>query len=73
MLVRRAGRLDLPIKVMRLIVLSVGRKLISMTDYPAKKKKLSEKPKLCEECYVNYADPPSKLCPGCQAYKEHQK
>jgi hypothetical protein len=26
---------------------------------------------LCEGCGVNYADPPSKLCPGCQAYQEH--
>lgn len=27
---------------------------------------------ICEECGVNLRDPPSKLCPGCQAYKEHQ-
>lgn len=26
----------------------------------------------CYECEVNYADTPSKLCPGCQAYREHQ-
>ncbi len=26
---------------------------------------------LCEECFKYYSDPPSKLCPGCQAYKEH--
>jgi len=26
----------------------------------------------CYECAVNYADTPSKLCPGCQAYREHQ-
>lgn len=25
----------------------------------------------CYECEVNYADTPSKLCPGCQAYREH--
>lgn len=28
---------------------------------------------MCESCQQNYADPPSKLCPGCQAYKEHQQ
>lgn len=27
----------------------------------------------CEECGKYRADPPSKLCPGCQAYREHQK
>ncbi len=25
----------------------------------------------CEECGINYADYPSKLCPGCEAYLEH--
>ena len=26
----------------------------------------------CEGCDINFADPPSKLCPGCQAYRDHQ-
>lgn len=30
-------------------------------------------PLLCEGCGCNRADPPSKLCPGCQAYQEHQR
>ena len=30
-------------------------------------------PKLCEECGIYPADPPSKVCPGCEAYREHQK
>lgn len=30
-------------------------------------------PLRCESCDQNYADPPSKLCPGCQAYQEHQR
>lgn len=34
-----------------------------MKDYPAKKQK--QYPKLCEECFENFADTPSKLCPGC--------
>lgn len=28
--------------------------------------------KMCSECGVNPADPPGDLCPGCDAYKEHQ-
>ena len=28
-------------------------------------------PKLCEDCRKNWADWPSKLCPGCEAYREH--
>jgi hypothetical protein len=26
----------------------------------------------CEECRINWADLPSRLCPGCEAYREHQ-
>lgn len=28
--------------------------------------------KRCDGCESGWADPPSKLCPGCQAYREHQ-
>ena len=28
-------------------------------------------PPLCDECGVNRADPPSNVCPGCEAYREH--
>jgi hypothetical protein len=28
-------------------------------------------PPRCESCGINPADPPSKLCVGCQAYREH--
>lgn len=31
-----------------------------------------KRPIKCEECGKDYADPPSKLCPVCQAYKEHR-
>jgi len=27
---------------------------------------------LCDSCGKNSADLPSRLCPGCQAYREHQ-
>lgn len=30
------------------------------------------RPMRCEGCDQNFADPPSKLCPGCQAYRDHQ-
>jgi hypothetical protein len=26
----------------------------------------------CTGCGIHWADPPSALCPGCQAYREHQ-
>lgn len=29
------------------------------------------RPAICEECGKYPADPPSKLCPGCEAYREH--
>ena len=29
-------------------------------------------PPLCEQCGKNPSDPPSKFCPGCDAYLEHQ-
>ncbi len=28
-------------------------------------------PPICEECGVHLADPPRKICPGCDAYREH--
>jgi hypothetical protein len=30
-------------------------------------------PDKCEECGQYPADPPSRLCPGCEAYQEHQR
>jgi hypothetical protein len=30
------------------------------------------RPMKCEGCLQNWADPPSRLCPGCEAYSEHQ-
>jgi hypothetical protein len=36
-------------------------------------KSYRKRPPICEGCGVNRADPPSKLCPGCQAYQEHQR
>jgi hypothetical protein len=32
-----------------------------------------ERAPLCADCGKYRADPPSKLCPGCQAYVEHQR
>ena len=32
-----------------------------------------DRPRLCEDCDIYWADPPSRLCPGCQAYREHQQ
>jgi len=30
------------------------------------------RPPLCVGCGVNRSDPPSRFCPACQAYREHQ-
>jgi hypothetical protein len=30
-------------------------------------------PPLCDACGRNRSDPPSKLCPGCEAYMAHQR
>lgn len=32
-----------------------------------------DKARPCAECGTNWADPPSTLCPGCEAYREHQR
>ena len=37
-----------------------------------KKPTSREKRRRCDGCGVNWADPPSALCPGCEAYCEHQ-
>jgi hypothetical protein len=31
------------------------------------------RPPVCEECGIYRADPPSKICVGCEAYREHQR
>lgn len=36
---------------------------------PAKPREVRIRP--CEDCGRFAADPPSKLCPGCEAYREH--
>lgn len=46
-----------------------------IVDYEVWKRRAMEpkpQPARCAECDRYYADPPSKLCPGCQAYREHQ-
>lgn len=40
--------------------------------WKAAAKKRLQKPPKCLECGVNRADPPSRLCPGCEAYREHK-
>lgn len=36
-------------------------------------RKAPSRPPMCEGCGVYRADPPSSLCVGCQAYREHQR
>ena len=41
---------------------------------PTKAGKLTaQRPKLCIDCGIYPADPPSSRCPGCEAYREHQQ
>ena len=42
-------------------------------DWQAMLKAALDEPEcpMCDECGKYPADPPSKLCPGCQAYREH--
>jgi rubrerythrin len=50
-----------------------GEAATSRTYKPTVAERL-KRPPLCEECgIINRSDPPSKLCPGCQAYAEHQR
>jgi hypothetical protein len=37
------------------------------------KKQPPKKPLMCEDCGKYPADYPSRLCPGCEAYQEHQR
>jgi hypothetical protein len=30
-------------------------------------------PTMCASCGKYRSDPPSRLCPGCEAYQEHQR
>jgi hypothetical protein len=30
-------------------------------------------PPVCEECGIYPSDPPSQICVGCEAYKEHTR
>lgn len=35
------------------------------------KRRRERMPKVCDSCGQNPPDPPSRLCPGCQAYRDH--
>lgn len=39
-------------------------------DMPEQQRRIKHA-KRCIDCLTNWADPPSKLCPGCQAYRDH--
>lgn len=46
--------------------------IVAKLERKAKEIDGTRRPKKCDECGINYADPPSKICPGCEAYREHQ-
>lgn len=39
----------------------------------AKRKPKPKRPPFCSQCGTHRSDPPSKLCPGCEAYLDHTK
>jgi hypothetical protein len=55
---------DSPIKT------EIDGKTVEIHDFDCTKEK-RKRAKRCDECGIYMADPPSRLCPGCQAYKEH--
>jgi hypothetical protein len=42
-----------------------------LRGYDRRKRELADEPKLCAGCGKNWADLPSRFCPGCEAYREH--
>ncbi len=44
---------------------------ILLAEHQAARAKRVRRPRLCEDCQQNPADPPGRLCPGCEAYREH--
>lgn len=34
-------------------------------------RRVAAEERMCEDCGERPADPPSRLCPGCEAYREH--
>jgi hypothetical protein len=40
--------------------------------WKAAAKEKVRRPPMCDGCGAKRSDPPSKLCVGCQAYREHQ-
>lgn len=40
--------------------------------YLGRPKEPVKRPPMCEGCGKHRSDPPSKLCVGCQAYRDHQ-
>ena len=43
------------------------------TKQPAKRRKRMVRAKTCVSCGVYIAEPPSFVCEGCEAYREHQQ
>jgi len=55
---------------LRCVELMRNERRISLAEYAAAVRVLLEA-MLCEDCGKFPADYPSKLCPGCQVYREH--
>lgn len=40
---------------------------------PVRGTRPNRRAKKCAECGTHWADPPSTLCPGCEAYRDHTR
>jgi hypothetical protein len=57
---------------LKLPIVKLGRKTLVPVDTVLPTVALSYR-KRCDSCGKFWADPPSALCVGCQAYEEHQR
>jgi len=51
--------------------LHIGRARVACSAWEAYWTEHEAFSEMCIKCGVNHRDPPSKLCPGCEAYQEH--
>jgi hypothetical protein len=51
---------------------SGGKVYSRRVRYAEDEERLIRRGRRCADCGLHYADPPSRLCPGCEAYREHQ-
>lgn len=59
-------------KVKRILADKPSKRPMKSSGRPIQSAPFQKRRNRCNGCETNWADPPSRLCPGCQAYREHQ-